>query len=612
MPIQIGRSGSSAQLSPNPAPVLLNSPIVQTDVVRRIDINQHVCGNAAAALTIPTYDGSGQTVEPSVVYIPEGWNGHQWWACITPYPGSDATKENPSIYYSDDGQTWAVPVGLTNPIAAQPLPSGGNGDPEILLGPDGLLHVFFIQSLDKTLGTPVWSWMHTQSADGVTWTTPTAMWSTTTAMSPTGGCVLFDGTHWNLWFTDCQSTNTVMYRLQSTSLTSGWDLTTKQACTLSGFPAGRHPWEQHACWHGEQMVMVLTSQASSGTTFQLEILTSLDGLTWTCATTPLLSPSTSGWDSSLIYRADIVKLDKGGGVARFGVYYSAKKTSDGTWHTGYTEVTFPDADRQPNVQTFTASGTWTKLPGAQTVDVVLIGPGGGGGAGARGPSGTALAGGAGGGGGAISMLRVPASQLTSTVAVTVPAGGAGAAGQTVDGTAGAAGTSPTGGATFGAYLAAARGTAGGGGGLAVAPANGGGAVGFGTGGNGGVGSATGAAGTAGTTSVAAPGGGGGGGVTTAPASTAGGNGGVSNFHSGTIATGGAVNTAGNAGAASPLGQIGSGGSGGGGSTTGAGGKGGDGGTYGTGGGGGGAALNGNASGGGGAGASGVCIVTTYF
>ncbi len=90
-------------------------------------------------------------------------------------------------------------------------------------------------------------------------------------------------------------------------------------------------------------------------------------------------------------------------------------------------------------QSFTGNGTWTKpsnLVGTEMVHVQLWGGGAGGG---TGQTGTGVPAG-GGGGGAFAEMRVPASALTSTVAVTIAAAVAG-------NTAG----NPS---TFGAYLSA--------------------------------------------------------------------------------------------------------------------------------------------------------------
>ncbi len=93
-------------------------------------------------LTIPTVVADNNEVaHPSVLYIPEGFGGHQWWMAITPLPaalgGDYETYENPSIYCSDNGRTWVAPSGLINPIAKDPGgASDHNADTCLTLSPD--------------------------------------------------------------------------------------------------------------------------------------------------------------------------------------------------------------------------------------------------------------------------------------------------------------------------------------------------------------------------------------------------------------------------------------------------------------------------------------------
>ena len=74
-------------------------------------------------LYINTPCGSNEPYHPSVVYIPDGFNGYKFWMVQTPYPimfeGEAYGREpyeDPCIHCSNDGIDWYIPSGLTNPI----------------------------------------------------------------------------------------------------------------------------------------------------------------------------------------------------------------------------------------------------------------------------------------------------------------------------------------------------------------------------------------------------------------------------------------------------------------------------------------------------------------
>ena len=279
-----------------------------------------------------------------------------------------------------------------------------------------------------------------------------------------------------------------------------------------------------------------------------------------------------------------------------------------------------------SVTNFSSSGTWTKPAGVTTVTVELWGGGGGGGSGRKGDNNAD--GGGGGGGGAYVTKTFPASDISSTVSVTLGAGGAGGAAQATNNTAGNAGSAGVS-STFGAYLTAYGGAGGiggvdGAGGTSTGGGGGGGALSAGSGGTPGGPGTDGQFGGAYQSTSSAYGGAGGG-----TGGYLGGSAGGSSFQGGSagFGGGGSASNAGGAGGTVP-GAGGSGGAGGtsgggaggagvgrngggggGSNPSGAGGAGGAGGTFGGAGGGGGGATGGN-SGAGGAGGGGYCRVYT--
>lgn len=288
-------------------------------------------------------------------------------------------------------------------------------------------------------------------------------------------------------------------------------------------------------------------------------------------------------------------------------------------------------------QTFVASGTWTKLAGAQEVCWLLVGEGGNGGSGATITAGNSGSGGGGGGGAGIVQGCVPATMIPATVTVTLPTvsapvmnatgvshigtsfGTVAAAYSGGDGGPGNAGAQSYGG--FGAGVAnspgpaTATGLSGIGGNFAAGGGVGGGNGGAGTnafnlslGGGGAATSATGVAGSGYNALGVMTGAGGGGGLNAGVAQPGGSSGiAATGNATGGAATGAAGGT--NATGNFPAGYPCPGGGGGGGNASGAGGVGGAGGCYGAPGGGGGSGTT--AGGLGGQGGGPLAIIAQY-
>lgn len=289
--------------------------------------------NANAPLTTPTYDTSGQVVHPDIVYVPGGWNGYAYWMAMTPYPGSADAYENPSILVSDDGLTWEVPDGLTNPLVLAPA-TGHNADPDILLV-DNTLMVYYIEYTgyedeDLTLFRVL------TSSDGIAWSDPQTVFSFTLGdygygVSP---AVLYEDGTFYMWYVrnaGCDADESSVYLRTSTD---GLSWGAEQPVTLS-LP-GQVVWHPDVQWNGSSYVMLYAAYPDnlSCTATSLYYAESPNRVGWTATTTPVLTPNPrGGWDARSIYRSTFLVQD-----TSLRIWYSAQAIS-GDWHVGYTAGT---------------------------------------------------------------------------------------------------------------------------------------------------------------------------------------------------------------------------------------------------------------------------------
>jgi hypothetical protein len=400
--------------------------------------------------------------------------------------------------------------------------------------------------------------------------------------------------------------------LAATGITGATAASRYVGATASGAPTGSHPFlagdfvidQSGAVW-------ICTAAGSPGTWSQVGGAAAdyaPTGLTGATAASRYAGATTSGapTGSHPFLTGDFV-------IDQTGVLWICTASgSPGTWVAASPAV--------PNVQWFNStpgSYTWTKPSGAKTVYVFVVGAGGGGGSGRCDAAGTARCGGGGGGAGAAMPAWFVASDLTSTVAVTVAAGGSGGAAVNTTATSGNAGGAG-GGSVFGTYLRAAGG-GGGGAGTATTGLGGASSIGIAPGNSGAAASTTGLVGNGPTGSIGANGGGSGGGITSANVASNGGGSPITSLGASTnsAAAGVVDTTAPTAGAAITVqGDVGCGGGGGASSITTNAQAGASAAGYGGGGGGGGSVLftagNLTSSGAGGNGAQGYVLVVTYF
>ena len=288
-------------------------------------------------LVIPTYDGSGQTVHPSVLYFPAGWHGYKYWMAITPHAGDDASTENPSILASDDGATWVTPSGGSNPVV--PFPgTGHNYDPCLFYNAStDELWMYYGENL-----TTVQKLYVKKSSDGVNWSAPILTFSndvgTISYVSPAIEKV--SDTYY-LWYQNANNAGQMLRWSSSDGV--GWE----NPIACSGV---LNCWHMSIRWVAEKSKYLMFVAATSGGYSQL--YTSSDGLAWTATPNIAIPPASWSWDTR-VYASSAVYFEDTDSIK---IWYSAWIDTP-EWHTSVT-------DDIPYDTVISGSGTnWARIQG---------------------------------------------------------------------------------------------------------------------------------------------------------------------------------------------------------------------------------------------------------
>jgi len=284
--------------------------------------------NANSYQNIPTYDGSGQCTHPDVVYFPSGWHGYKYWMAMTPYPNGSDYYENPSIVVSNDGASWEVPPGLTNPIDPTP-PEGHNCDPDMIYNDDtDELWLYYVEKVNET------SYLKRRtSSDGVHWNEEEEVLSG----KITSPAIVKVGSFYHMWYVEgnCYSTSTtVKYRVSE----DGLDWSSPQNVNISQ--------PDYIVWHldvihipSKNEYWMLFPGFPSGSNCANTVLfyaKSTDKMNWVTYNRIALNKG-SGWDGDQIYRSTFL-YDSSSNLLK--VWYSARGGT--SWHIGYTQRNYND------------------------------------------------------------------------------------------------------------------------------------------------------------------------------------------------------------------------------------------------------------------------------
>lgn len=310
--------------------------VASTDLITKL--------SAPRKLTVPSYDGSGQNVHPSIVSFRSAWHGHRYWMAITPYPNTQDQYENPSILVSDDGDTWSVPNGLTNPIFPGPTTNPINGvhvhnnDP-CLVYYNSKLYCYFNTWDTETGATRLY---RMDSSDGVTWGNGTECtfaesgrqtepsW---TVLSPS---VIKLSSGWVLLWGQYKK----MYRATSSDGIS-WSAPEKIAFDL---PDNIDMWHCSFSYELNGYICVLSAHKDNETQNDnaLYIGKSDDGLTFFFNPTPILEPFGNDYANKQIYKSCLAKIGDG-----YRIYFSCQNTSS-QWAVGCFDIKFNNVQMTAN------------------------------------------------------------------------------------------------------------------------------------------------------------------------------------------------------------------------------------------------------------------------
>lgn len=282
--------------------------------------------NSKGYLELPVYNGdSNQATHPSVLFFDSKFGGYHYWLAMTPYEKENENLENPSILASDDGVTWIVPTGLTNPISATTNVSNYHYSDTHLVFANNKLECWYRKRTRGALPTNEIIIRKT-STNGVNWSSEEILYQTNiqradVALSPV---VIFEENKYKIWLSNMQ--NNVLDYFETATGTNWVKIRSIAPPIHSKNLKVWHMDIKHTT-NGYEMYYCAGLDYNC---YEICYSVSTDNITFSKAIT-VMKPSVIGFDENRLYRPCFVDswLNK-----RY-IYYGAIKTNN-DWFIGLT------------------------------------------------------------------------------------------------------------------------------------------------------------------------------------------------------------------------------------------------------------------------------------
>jgi hypothetical protein len=248
---------------------------------------------------------------------------------MEPYPYGDDFLENPSLLFSNDGISWAIPFGLVNPIVAPPQARGSwNSDADLLITYDSNLCMYYRYNSGQGETTC----FRKLSTNGFTWSRSEKLFTVDRSGTFASPALLRSGKIYYMYFVD---TITETVKVCTSNDGANWG----GGVDVLWFAGA---WHLDAIKVEDWLYLMINARSA------LFLLRSTDGANWLLLTEngwdryfcdlprqgrldalPVVLPSETGWDNGSIYRSTFLIED---GVLK--LWYGARSKGN-EWNVGY-------------------------------------------------------------------------------------------------------------------------------------------------------------------------------------------------------------------------------------------------------------------------------------